>query len=78
VMTPDSSRYWPREKYEPGGSPPSYDKQFLRDYVDGVSWDHATAPPHLPAAVIDNTRSRYVEAYETITGLGFDDWFGPY
>jgi phosphoribosylaminoimidazole-succinocarboxamide synthase len=77
VMTPDSSRYWPREKYEPGGSPPSYDKQFLRDYVDGVSWDHATPPPHLPAAVIDNTRSRYVEAYETITGLGFDDWFGP-
>jgi phosphoribosylaminoimidazole-succinocarboxamide synthase len=77
VMTPDSSRYWPLEKYEPGGSPPSYDKQFVRDYVDSVSWDHATPPPHLPAPVIENTRSRYVEAYETITGLGFDEWFGP-
>jgi phosphoribosylaminoimidazole-succinocarboxamide synthase len=77
IMTPDSSRYWPLEKYQPGGSPPSYDKQFVRDYVDSVSWDHATPPPHLPAAVIENTRSRYVEAYETITGLSFDDWFGP-
>ena len=77
VMTPDSSRYWLLEKYEPGGSPPSYDKQFVRDYVDSVSWDHATPPPHLPAPVIENTRSRYVEAYETITGLGFDEWFGP-
>ncbi len=76
IMTPDSSRYWPLEKYQPGGSPPSYDKQFVRDYVDSVSWDHATPPPHLPVGVIENTRSRYVEAYETITGLSFDDWFG--
>ena len=77
LMTPDSSRYWPREKYEPGGSPPSYDKQFVRDYVDSVAWDHATPPPHLPATVIENTRSRYVEAYETITDQSFDEWFGP-
>jgi phosphoribosylaminoimidazole-succinocarboxamide synthase len=77
VMTPDSSRYWPREKYEPGGSPPSYDKQFVRDYVDSVGWDHVGPPPHLPVDVIENTRSRYVEAYETITGQSFDEWFGP-
>jgi phosphoribosylaminoimidazole-succinocarboxamide synthase len=77
VMTPDSSRYWPGEKYEPGGSPPSYDKQFVRDYVDGAGWDHVGPPPHLPADVIENTRSRYVEAYETITGQSFDEWFGP-
>ena len=69
VMTPDSSRYWPLEKYEPGGSPPSYDKQFVRDYVDSVGWDRESPPPHLPAEVIENTRARYVEAYETITGL---------
>jgi phosphoribosylaminoimidazole-succinocarboxamide synthase len=77
IMTPDSSRYWPLEKYEPGGSPPSYDKQFVRDYVDSVSWDHATPPPHLPVEVIENTRARYVEAYETVTNLSFDEWFGP-
>jgi phosphoribosylaminoimidazole-succinocarboxamide synthase len=76
VMTPDSSRYWPREKYEPGGSPPSYDKQFVRDYVDSVAWDRVDPPPHLPVEVIENTRSRYVEAYETITDLSFDEWFG--
>ena len=77
VMTPDSSRYWPREQYEPGGSPPSYDKQFLRDYVDAAGWDRVGPPPHLPVEVIEHTRRRYVEAYETITGQSFDDWFGP-
>jgi phosphoribosylaminoimidazole-succinocarboxamide synthase len=77
VMTPDSSRYWPRDKYEPGGSPPSFDKQFVRDYVDRVGWDRTSPPPRLPAEVIDRTRSRYVEAYETITGQHFGEWFGP-
>jgi phosphoribosylaminoimidazole-succinocarboxamide synthase len=77
VMTPDSSRYWPADRYAPGGSPPSYDKQFVRDYMDSVGWDRETPPPHLPADVIENTRARYVEAYELITGQSFDEWFGP-
>jgi phosphoribosylaminoimidazole-succinocarboxamide synthase len=73
-MTPDSSRYWPADKYEIGTSPPSFDKQFVRDYVDSIGWDHVEPGPHLPADVIEKTRDRYVDAYETITGLGFDDW----
>jgi phosphoribosylaminoimidazole-succinocarboxamide synthase len=77
VMTPDSSRYWPAEQYTTGGSPPSYDKQFVRDYMDSVSWDRVSPPPHLPPDVIDSTRARYVEAYELITGQSFDEWFGP-
>jgi phosphoribosylaminoimidazole-succinocarboxamide synthase len=77
VMTPDSSRYWPQDKYQPGGSPPSFDKQFVRDYVDSVGWDHTGPPPHLPAEVIENTRGRYVEAYELISGQNFGEWFGP-
>jgi phosphoribosylaminoimidazole-succinocarboxamide synthase len=76
VMTPDSSRYWPLEKYRPGGSPPSFDKQFVRDHMDHVGWDRTSPPPHLPPDVIDNTRGRYVEAYETITGESFDEWWG--
>jgi phosphoribosylaminoimidazole-succinocarboxamide synthase len=77
VMTPDSSRYWPAEDYAPGGSPPSYDKQFVRDYMDSVGWDRESPPPHLPADVIASTRGRYVEAYELITEQSFDEWFGP-
>ena len=77
VMTPDSSRYWPADRYAPGGSPPSYDKQFVRDYMDSVGWDRESPPPHLPAEVIENTRARYIEAYELITGQSFDEWFGP-
>jgi phosphoribosylaminoimidazole-succinocarboxamide synthase len=77
VMTPDSSRYWPADRYAPGGSPPSYDKQFVRDYMDSVAWDRESPPPHLPADVIENTRARYIEAYELITGQSFDEWFGP-
>jgi phosphoribosylaminoimidazole-succinocarboxamide synthase len=77
VMTPDSSRYWPKDSYATGGSPLSFDKQFVRDYFDRVGWNRESPPPHMPAEVIDNTRSRYIEAYETITGLSFDEWFGP-
>jgi phosphoribosylaminoimidazole-succinocarboxamide synthase len=76
-MTPDSSRYWPAEQYEIGVSPPSFDKQFVRDYMDATGWDHEPPAPHLSADAIANTRARYVEAYETITGLAFDDWFIP-
>ena len=77
VMTPDSSRYWPLEKYRPGGSPPSFDKQFVRDHMDHVGWDRVSPAPHMPPDVIENTRGRYVEAYETITGQSFDEWWSP-
>jgi phosphoribosylaminoimidazole-succinocarboxamide synthase len=77
VMTPDSSRYWPAEHYAPGGSPPSYDKQFVRDYMDSVGWDRESPPPHLPPDVVASTRGRYIEAYELITEQSFDEWFGP-
>jgi phosphoribosylaminoimidazole-succinocarboxamide synthase len=73
-LTPDSSRYWPADQYEVGTSPPSFDKQFVRDYVDRIGWDHTPPGPHLPDKVIQDTRGKYVEAYEVITGLAFDDW----
>ena len=77
VMTPDSSRYWPADSYAPGGSPPSFDKQYVRDYYLTLDWDHTAPAPPLPELVIAGTRARYVEAYEQITGRSFDDWFGP-
>jgi len=73
-MTPDSSRYWPVERYRVGASPPSFDKQYVRDYMDSIGWDHEPPAPHLSPEAIENTRGKYIEAYETITGLGFDDW----
>ncbi len=78
VLTPDSSRYWPVDGYEPGSSPPSFDKQYVRDYYLGTDWDRKTAPaPPLPREVVEGTRARYVEAYELITGRRFDDWYAP-
>lgn len=77
VLTPDSSRYWPADAYEPGGSPPSFDKQYVRDSYAGSGWDHTPPAPPLPAEVIAGTRARYVEAYERLTGLRFADWYGP-
>jgi phosphoribosylaminoimidazole-succinocarboxamide synthase len=76
-MTPDSSRYWPAEQYQIGVSPPSFDKQFVRDYMDATGWDHEPPAPHLSPEAISSTRARYVEAYETISGHAFDDWFAP-
>lgn len=76
VMTPDSSRYWPAESYAPGGSPPSFDKQYVRDYYLTLDWDHTAPAPPLPDSVIAGTRVRYVEAYEQITGRSFAEWFG--
>ena len=76
-MTPDSSRYWPKDQYEPGTSPPSFDKQYVRDFMDSTGWNHEPPAPRMPADVIANTRAKYVEAYELITGAAFDDWFGP-
>jgi len=73
VLTPDSSRYWPAEDWEPGRAQPSFDKQFVRDWLAGSGWDpHAgTAPPPLPDDVVRRTRDRYLQAYERLTGHEF-------
>jgi phosphoribosylaminoimidazole-succinocarboxamide synthase len=71
ALTPDSSRYWPRERYRPGGPQPSFDKQFVRDWLDGTGWDKASPPPPLPDDVVSKTRAKYIEAYEILTGQSF-------
>jgi phosphoribosylaminoimidazole-succinocarboxamide synthase len=76
VLTPDSSRFWPVESWEPGAVPPSFDKQPLRDWLEGTGWDKTPPPPTLPTEVVEATRSRYVEAYERVTELRFEDWPG--
>jgi len=80
VFTPDSSRYWPADSYTEGVVQPSFDKQFVRNWLTGPEsgWDrHGTAPPPpLPDAIVDATRSRYIEAYERISGRKFADWIG--
>ena len=77
MMTPDSSRYWPLDRYRVGSSPPSFDKQFVRDFMDSTGWNHEPPAPRMPAAVIDATRGLYREAYELLTGSSLDDWYGP-
>ncbi len=72
VLTPDSSRFWPADDWEPGKPAPSFDKQFLRDWLDEQGWDRKPPPPRLPTSVIEGTRSRYVEAYERLTGRKYD------
>jgi len=69
VLTPDSSRFWPADSYQPGRSQPSFDKQPLRDYLEGLDWDKKPPPPPLPNEVVDAMSARYVEAYRRITGL---------
>lgn len=76
VLTPDSSRYWPADEYAIGGSPPSFDKQYVRDYYLTLDWDHTPPAPPLPDAVIEGTRARYIEAYERLSGQSFAAWFG--
>jgi len=76
VLTPDSSRFWPEEQWSLGSSPPSFDKQPVRDFLDGVEWDKKPPPPNLPSEVISATSSRYIEAYEKISGKSFEDWPG--
>jgi len=68
IGTPDSSRFWPADAYAPGGSQPSFDKQFVRDWLDASGWDHEPPPPQLPAEVIAKTALKYREAYERVTG----------
>ena len=66
VLTPDSSRYWPKDSYEPGRSPPSFDKQILRDWLETTGWDKASPPPRLPIEVIEKTAAKYREGYERL------------
>jgi phosphoribosylaminoimidazole-succinocarboxamide synthase len=67
VLTPDSSRFWPRDQYEPGHSQPSFDKQFVREWLMNSDWDRNSPPPHLPDEVIEQTRERYIEAFRLLT-----------
>jgi len=74
AFTPDSSRFWPADEYSPGSTPPSYDKQFVRDYCESLGWDKTYPGPELPADVVEGTRGRYVEAFEQLTACSFDDY----
>ena len=74
VCTPDSSRFWPVEEYEPGRGQPSFDKQFVRDWASSTGWDRNPPAPPIPDDVVVRTREKYVEAYERITGEPFDAW----
>ncbi|WP_147654096.1 phosphoribosylaminoimidazolesuccinocarboxamide synthase [Vulcaniibacterium gelatinicum] len=72
MLTPDSSRYWPADQYQVGTSPPSYDKQFVRDYLETLDWDKTPPGPHLPAEVIERTRAKYAEALWRLAGISVD------
>ena len=74
VLTPDSSRYWPAEGYQPGRGQPSFDKQYVRDWAAGSGWDKKPPAPAIPEDVVAGTRARYIEAYELITGEPFPAW----
>ena len=74
ALTPDSSRFWPLDVYEPGGPQPSFDKQFARDYCQSLGWDKTAPGPNLPDDIVAGTRARYVEAFERLTGIPFDEY----
>jgi phosphoribosylaminoimidazole-succinocarboxamide synthase len=76
VMTPDSSRFWPADQWHPGSTPPSFDKQPVRDFLDGLDWDKSPPPPPLPSEIVEATSRRYIEAYERVTGRAFAAWPG--
>ena len=76
VLTPDSSRFWPLDAYEPGRPQPSFDKQYVRDWLDASGWDHSPPAPELPPEVVANTRGKYVDAYERLVGEPFERWLG--
>ena len=71
VLTPDSSRFWPASQYRPGRSQPSFDKQFVRDWLSGTDWDKNSPPPALPDDIVAKTRQKYIDAYERLTGQAF-------
>lgn len=73
VLTPDSSRFWPADGYRPGISPPSFDKQFVRDWLESSGWDKNSSPPELPPDVVARTRDKYLEAYQRLTGRPLPD-----
>jgi phosphoribosylaminoimidazole-succinocarboxamide synthase len=74
ALTPDSSRFWPVDEYEPGRPQPSFDKQFARDYCESLGWDKTAPGPELPEDIVAGTRARYVEAFERLTDVAFDDY----
>jgi phosphoribosylaminoimidazole-succinocarboxamide synthase len=74
ALTPDSSRFWPADRYEPGRAQPSFDKQYVRDYCESLGWDKTDPGPDLPDDVVAGTRARYIEAFELLTGISFDDY----
>jgi phosphoribosylaminoimidazole-succinocarboxamide synthase len=74
AFTPDSSRFWPADEYQPGRPQPSFDKQFVRDYCETLGWDKTYPGPELPAEIVDGTRARYVDAFERLTEIAFDDY----
>jgi phosphoribosylaminoimidazole-succinocarboxamide synthase len=73
VLTPDSSRFWPADRYAPVGPQASFDKQFVRDWLETSGWDKSSPPPRLPESVVEQTRAKYVEAYERLTGSKFSE-----
>ena len=74
AFTPDSSRFWPADEYAPGGPQSSFDKQFVRDYCESLGWDKTYPGPELPDTVVEGTRARYVDAFERLTGVPFEDY----
>ena len=74
AFTPDSSRFWPADEYQPGRPQPSFDKQFARDYCETLRWDKTYPGPELPAEIVEGTRARYVDAFERLTEIAFDDY----
>jgi phosphoribosylaminoimidazole-succinocarboxamide synthase len=74
ALTPDSSRFWPADDYRPGGAQPSFDKQYARDYCESLGWDKTDPGPELPNEVVAGTRARYVEAFERLTEIDFEDY----
>jgi phosphoribosylaminoimidazole-succinocarboxamide synthase len=77
LLTPDSSRFWPKDDYRPGGSQKSFDKQFLRDYLLSIKWDKNPPAPQLPEEIIQKTREKYLEAYERLAGRPFTPAVAP-
>jgi phosphoribosylaminoimidazole-succinocarboxamide synthase len=76
ALTPDSSRFWPADGYEPGRAQPSFDKQYVRDYCESLGWDKTAPGPELPAEIVEGTGARYVDAFERLTGISFDEYLG--
>ena len=76
ILTPDSSRFWPKKDWRPGAVPPSFDKQPVRDWAESTGWDKESEPPPIPDEVVQATRDRYVQAYEIISGRPFSSWWG--